>query len=653
MNINQKWLGFILVTGLTLNTLAFAQQATPTATPSAPAATTTAALDLIAGYQSIATSLEAARTSVTSDPPGALARVQSAQNLFRRLEPQIGTQKLIDAGTNALKKAVSTVNQRSAINLGAQSMLVKSILQRVMYDRLFSEINAGKFPSATRYANTLAGAFNMPAASLNTLKSAVKRKDIGKARSILESQVADIMTNSLKLARDNVADKSTAYQAVVRASSHFLIVQDSPRVSEDLTVSSFANAVQSITSGDMPGFKQGIATLLTRTQDFGKRARGIALSDSNPVASTTPANTTPPVTPSNTNPSNPSNPSTSSPKPTTPAVTPITPALALPSGFNTINTELVKAGIPAVRAGALATSLANQKFTSFSGVLDKLSATVGESLTQVQNGEVQAGRTNLELAKNLFESSVKPALDVVNTDQAVQTSKVFDATINAIGVRSVDVAVLLGEVVSVKNLFQNAQPANAMQNLSASVQPWWAGTLRGILFFVAALLFCYAIYLLNLAFGGKNPYWRYIGISMVLLFIPPLLEGLAWLGSVLSQTAGLTFLDGLSSLSVLQNPLAQIAWAILMIAAAAFATAGFRGIATQFGLIRNRNNQTNIGSANVAPAMLGAAGGVAGAVALSHNPSLINTSGDLTDPRISSDVSVNPDRTIVEWDEEF
>ncbi len=652
MNMNQKWLGFILVTGLAFNTLAFAQQAKPTATPSAPLATT-ASLDLIAGYQSIATSLEAARTSVTSDPPGALARVQGAQNIFRRLEPQIGTQKLIDAGTKALKNAASMVNQRSAINIGAQSMLVKSILQRVMYDRLFSDINTGKIPSATRYANTLAGAFNMPAASLNTLKSAVKRKDIAKARSILESQVADIMTNSLKLARDNVADKSTAYQAVVRASSHFLIVQDSPRVSEDLTVSSFANAVQSITSGDVPGFKQSIASLLTRTQDFGKRARGIALSDSNPVAST-PANTTPtPVTPSNTNPSNPSNPSTPTIKPSTPVIAPITPVAALPSGFNTINNELLKAGIPAVKAGALATSLANQKFASFGGVLEKLILTIGEALTQVQNGDVQAGRANLELAKNVFESNVKPALEVVNTNQAVQTSKVFDATVGAIGVRSVDVAVLLGEVVSVKNLFQNAQPANAMQNLSASVQPWWAGTLRGILFFIAALLFIYAIYLLNLAFGGKNPYWRYIGISMVLLFIPPLLEGLAWLGSALSQTAGLTFLDGLSSLSVLQNPLAQIAWAILMIAAAAFATAGFRGIATQFGLIRNRNNPTNMGSASVVPAMLGAAGGIAGAAAMSNNPSLINTSPDLADPRISSDVSVNPDRTIVEWDEEF
>jgi hypothetical protein len=660
MNMNQKLLSIFLVTGLTVGTITFstpvfAQQPTTKPAPSTPAATTTA-LDLIAGYQSIASSLEAARTSVSSDPPGALARVQSAQNLFRRLEPQIGSQKLVDAGTNALKRAVSTVNQRSAVNLGAQSMLVKSILQRVMYDRLFSELGNGRIPGAVRYANTLASAFNMPNDSLNTLKAAVKRNDVGKARSILESQVADIMTNSLKIARDNIADKTTAYQAVVRASSHFLIVQDSPRVGEELTVSSFASAVQSITSGDVPGFKQGIASLLTRTQDFGKRARGIALSASNP-STATPTPTVAASNPSNpTNPSNPSNPSTPTIKPptTTPSITPVnqTPVMVLPNAVDTISGELSKAGIPAAQAKTLATSLANQKISSFSGVLDQLSVTLSDALIQIQNGDVQEGRRNLEVAKNLFDSAVKPALEVVGADQAAQTSRVFDATVSAVGVRPVDVTVLLGEVFSIKNFFKNAQPASMMQNLSASVQPWWAGFLRGILFFITSLLFIYPIYLLNLAFGGKNPYWRYIGIAMVLLFIPPLIEGLAWLGSFIAQNTGITFFDSLSSLSVLQNPLAQIAWVILLIAAAAFATAGFRGIATQFGLIRNRNNgsQSTMNTASVAPAMLGASGGAA---AMSNNNSSPINNMDTPDPRISSDVSVNPDRTIVEWDEEF
>jgi hypothetical protein len=314
---------------------------------------------------------------------------------------------------------------------------------------------------------------------------------------------------------------------------------------------------------------------------------------------------------------------------------------ASPNAFDTISRELGKAGIPAASANALATSLSNQKFSSFNGVLDKLSVTLSDALIQVQNGDLEAGRANLGLAKNVFDTSAKPVLEVLNADQAAQTSKVFDATVNAVGVRPVDITVLLGEVFSLKNLFNNKQPANTMQNLSASVQPWWAGFLRGILFFITSLLFIYPIYLLNLAFGGKNPYWRYIGISMVLLFIPPLIEGLAWFFSLVG-------FDSLSAFSVLQNPLAQIAWVILLIAAAAFATAGFRGIATQFGLIRNRNQPT-MNTASVTPAMLGTTGGTLS----NNNPSLINTNMDTPDPRISSDVSVNPDRTIVEWDEEF
>jgi hypothetical protein len=649
MNMNRIGTGLLLTASLALGTVALAQQpaATPstTATPVA-ASTPTAALDLIAGYQSIATSLEAARTSLVSDPPGALARVQGAQNLFRRLEPQIGSQKLIDAGTNALKKALSTVNQRSPVNLGAQSMLVKSILQRVMYDRLFSEMSTKRLPSAARYANTLATAFNMPSDSLNALRNAVKRNDAAKA----------IMSNSLKLARDSSNDKTTAYQAIVRASSHFLIVQDSPRVGDELTVSAFSSAVQSMTNGDLPGFKQGVASLLTRTQDFGKRARGIALSASNPttsnpssnpaVISSNPSNPSNPSTPQGTAPTTPNQPSTTMPAP----VVPVAPAVG--STVNSISAELIKAGIAPNQAKALANGLAAQKVSSFSGTLDFLSASVGDALSQIQNGEVQDARAGLTQAQALFNASVKPTLDVLNPDQSAQTSKVFDATVNALGVRPVDATVLLGEVNSIKRLFKGAQPA-PMQGMSASIQPWWSGALRGILFLIAALAFIYPIYLLNLAFGGKNPYWRYIGAAMVLLMIAPLLEGLSWLCSVIAQSTGIAFFDTLGSLSVLQNPIMQILWVLLLLAAAAFATAGFRGIASQFGLIRTRN-QTGLSTAaaSVAPAMMGAAGAV-GLGSMGNNPSLVNTGMDSSDPRISSDVSVNPDRTIVEWDEEF
>jgi hypothetical protein len=168
----------------------------------------------------------------------------------------------------------------------------------------------------------------------------------------------------------------------------------------------------------------------------------------------------------------------------------------------------------------------------------------------------------------------------------------------------------------------------------SEVQSLWMGGgvlgslgLRGIVFLLVALMFAYPIYLLRLAFGGRNPYWNYIGIAMVLLFLPPLVEGIAWLGSLIAQGANIPFLNNLASFSVLQNPLAQIVWAFTLILTVIFATAGFRGIAAQFGLIRTRTPVTG---------------------------EVVSKSNVISSPKAPTNpTNGGSGRTIVEWDEEF
>ncbi|HEX2863515.1 MAG TPA: hypothetical protein VHN99_03015, partial [Deinococcales bacterium] len=123
------------------------------------------------------------------------------------------------------------------------------------------------------------------------------------------------------------------------------------------------------------------------------------------------------------------------------------------------------------------------------------------------------------------------------------------------------------------------------QSVAGAIQPYWMGSVRGALFLLVALAFCYPIYLMNLAFGGRNPYWRLIGFAMVLLFLAPLAEGLAWLGSLLASLTGWEALEALNALSVLSNPIAQVVWLVLLFACVVLATLGFRGIARQFGLL--------------------------------------------------------------------
>jgi hypothetical protein len=172
-----------------------------------------------------------------------------------------------------------------------------------------------------------------------------------------------------------------------------------------------------------------------------------------------------------------------------------------------------------------------------------------------------------------------------------------------------------------------------LHDVIVSLQPIWM-LLRPGLFLIAALLFAYPMYLLQLSFGGRNPYWRYIGITLVLSFLPALIEGLAGLGSLLGSLTGIGFFNSLAGFSILQNPLAQIIWVGVLLATVVFATLGFRGIAEQFGLLQPRNPNTT--------------------------PTVIIDSGNNTLATHATGVgTLNTrdtggfDKTIVEWDEEF
>ena len=462
----------------------------------------------------------------------------------------------------------------------------------------------------------------MNAATQKDLNLSTKAGNATRARAIIETQLSAIIGNALTVARSNVGNRASAFSNLSRAANNFLIVQDSPRVG-DLNVGEFSTAITTLTSGDTPGFQQAVGILLAQNQGFAERARALIVSAPNkkPVAAATtkPAPGKKPVS-----------------RPATPQ--PVAPAAPVsntaPSSLAAIKASLMKAGIAAPKAEQLAGDLSNGGFNSLQAAIDGVSVKLASALSKIQDNNIPDGRAAISDAKNSFDSSLRPVVEAADPELATRVSRVFEATEAAAGVRPVDVTVLLGEMDTIRNWSQG-QPMSSLQAAVANVQPYWMGWVRGGAFLAVALLFAYPIYLLNLAFGGRNPYWRYIGIAMVLLFIPPLIEGLAWLGSFVAQGTGLRALDGLSSLSVLQNPLAQIGWVVILFLTVGFATVGFRGIASQFGLIRTRNQgaggTTSVGSTGFATR---------------------NSTPPERSPMNTQQVNT-AERTIVEWDEEF
>jgi hypothetical protein len=581
--------------------------------------------DLIGAYRSIQGALEGARTTINRDPAGALARVQGAENTFRRVSNQLAP-ALASGGNAALKNAGVAVSRGSSADFGAQAGQIKAILERGMYERLFSVF--GNVAQAGRYASALGSAFKLSSATRADLSASVRSGNADRARGILESQLASIISNALRTAQSNAGNKASAFANASRAANNFLIVQDSPRLSE-ISVGSFSSAIASLTSGDTAGFQQAMGVLIAQIRGFAERSRGLIASNPN----RRPANTTRPAT----RPASP--PVATRPNPSPSAATPPSSPAAAPAQPNTnaLRAALVKAGIAAPRAEQLSRDLAVQGFSSIEGVLNRISIGLSDALADIQYGDISNGRAAISESKTIFDSALRPIVEATNPDLATRSSRLFEATEAAAGIRPVDITALIGEMDTIEHTLEG-EPTSSLQGVVANVQPFWMGWVRGGLFLIVALLFTYPIYLLNLAFGGRNPYWRYIGVAMILLFIPPLIEGLSWLGSFLAQSVpGLGFLNGLASFSVLQNPLAQIGWVVILFATVAFATAGFRGIAAQFGLIRTRNS-----GASGAPTSMGTAAFSTGRNATPMDRPAMNTQQVPT-----------TERTIVEWDEEF
>jgi membrane-bound inhibitor of C-type lysozyme len=592
--------------------------------------------DLIEGYRSISRSLAVARSSLATDPAGSLGQIEAAQNKFRGLAPQLRSQQLTDGANQAFMNAKTANSQRSEPNLSAQITQVTSILQRALYDRYFTELASARAASAARYATTLGSVLGLQKNAQAALRQATASNSADRARSILENRVAEQIIASLRQAQ--VPDRAVAFQSAVRAAGSFLIVQDSPRVGE-MTVGEFTGAIQALTAGDTATFRSISSSLIGKTSAFARSARSMALAAGTapatavapgptPVKPAVKPATTPTVKPATQTTAKPA----AQPKPApVPQAAPVikpqaAPVVATPAPSSTARQELIKAGVNPEEATTMAADLAAQGYDSLQNATDALYVQLAEAGARIQDGRISDAKSYIESARTVFNRALQRPLEVVRPDLSARASRLFESSTN---LRSVDIGTLMTEVDAIRGAFKG-QSSSALQGVIAAVQPLWL-QIRGGLFLLIALAFAYPIYLLTLAFGGRNPYWRYIMVAMILLFIPPLLEGIAWLGSLLSQATGLSAFDGLSSLSILQNPLAQIVWAVTLVLTVIFATMGFYGIAQQFGLIRTRHE---------APAAMTAmettpAGGRMTGVA--RNP---------TDPGLG-------DKTVVEWDEEF
>lgn len=260
--------------------------------------------------------------------------------------------------------------------------------------------------------------------------------------------------------------------------------------------------------------------------------------------------------------------------------------------------------------------LAYPSLLDWLALLDEVRGSLARAQLYTASGQHALARDHLVYAHSRFRLAVYPVVGAYAPDLAQRTDNFFLKMQNAAGLRTVDFALLLGEIQEIEERL-----------FGSTLGPWHAlqvqlgllllGIPRAVFFLLAAALAFFPLYLIRLTFGGRNIYWNLLGLAFLFLFLPILAEGLSYFGSVMAEHGGLPWMAALANLSIGQGLFPYLAWGLTVFLVVALAGAGLRGIAAQFGLLKERGAEVT-------------------ASGIESKPATTLTS-----------------ETIVEWDEEF
>ncbi|MFC5848516.1 hypothetical protein [Deinococcus petrolearius] len=484
----------------------------------------------LGAYNALARSLDAAAQSSGRNAVATLNALDRAGSALDRLAPTLNNPAVV-TGLRDTLDAARAAQARTPTEVQAQLLLARGLMRRSLYDQTVTVLAVSPANAADRL-RVLAREFGLSGAGAQALQADARAGQVGRVAWRLQREGAARLSSAL--GRAAPARSEASYLALARATSWFTVVQDAGRAAQPpLETAQFNAALTQLTSGDLSALGTSLATLRRSAASL----RAALLSP--PAAQTSAA------------------PATRAPTTQTPATR--TPAAQTPAA----QTPAVPA--QATRADGLATAYAE----------------LGRALTAAGHGDPQSVRAAL--------GGVAPAL--ASAPAALRGALGFDVYLGDVqaigaraGLRSGDVQALIAGLGALERRAQG-QGVSLLDRWSLGTSQWLGGAARALLGLLLALAAAAPLYLLHLAFGGRNPYWRAISAALALLLLPTILDGvfgfLGWLGDL----SGLEPLRGATNLTLSQAPYGLGIHGLLVALALGLATYGFRGLCVQFGLL--------------------------------------------------------------------
>lgn len=461
----------------------------------------------LSAYRALSSSLEAASQARTKSAAQALTSLDRAESAYTRLAPTVQNKQLLSGMRDALDGARAAL-ARTPAELQAQVLLARGLMRKALYDQTLAEL--AQAPANGRAQLALLGQeFGLKGAAAQALSSDAKAGRLERVAWRLQKAAAQKVSASL--GSTTPKRSAASYLSLAQATSWFTVVQDASGA--PLRVSQFTSALRQLASGDVPGLT---ASLKTLRQGASALQRTLA---SPPTAGKQTGGG--PQVP---------NPRPSAPQAQTPKPQP-TPSSAAQTP--TVQTRTSPGG---ASAGAPAGAGADE--VSGAGSVAAAYAALGRALAATGHGDNTAARTELERASAALR---RPAASLTAAPGYDRLLRDVTAAAGRRGLRPSDVQALISGLGRLE-----AGTTSTADALSAGAARGFGGGVRALLFFALALLAALPLYLLNLAFGAGNTYWRAISAALALLLLPTFFEGLfgglGWLGD-------LTGVGGLRALS--------------------------------------------------------------------------------------------------------
>ncbi|GIW29324.1 MAG: hypothetical protein KatS3mg070_2687 [Meiothermus sp.] len=598
-------------------------------------------------YDQLAPTLDQVRTLQNSNPARALELLSKAEDAFRKGAGELAP-VLREGIQQSLADARQALARRSNADLEARIQIIKAILGKALYDNYFSALAAGNSADANRLLPKVLSASRLPNSLQSQIQTLAAANNLDGVRQLFERTYAQGILNALQRAQAQTSAVQ-AYLEATRAYALYLIVQDSPRA-RSLSAKGFVDALGKLSTGNLNGFKTDVQALVAQAQNFLKatsspqsqRRSTPTTAAQNPPATggvRLEAPRTPPA-PKEAAPAQAAiaqtRPLTTPPPRPTSTTRPVQVA-STPDAYQQLLGDLrflIKDNRKLERVADSLTGAGIYSIDDWKRALLEVRGRLMEAQVQAETGQTDLARRTLAQVSTRYKIAIAPLIEALRPELARRTGQVFALAENAVGLRTSDFTVLSGELLE-NSLALEGRSLGAFHDLQVWLLQTILGIPRAFLFILAGLLAFFPLYLLTLTFGGRNVYWRFLGLAFFFLLLPAMMEGLSYIGSILSDPryGRLPFLSILTNLSIQQNLVAQLFWGLTVFLVIIFATIGLRGIAAQFGLLQNQ--RTPVQRSRSSTIAQTAAGGVVGTAA-STKPH----------PGLTSE-------TIVEWDEEF